>query len=320
LQAYPQAAKVQDKYGRLPLHWALRCKASPDVVTMLLQAYPQVVEVQEKVYGCLPLHYALWINASPDVINMIFKAYPKAAAVQDKQGKTPIAYAQEPNNVLHYYLEQKPETDYSFYCFLQGLRDDVRNEAVRNIYVQDAVRNNLAQWLPTFALMLDFYWILIVIACFGTAVSWYSDYLMGDPHPPYPMTCQTQYDHCIQTSNCNQYYKCIHPQLNSLLWVTIAGGHYFFIREFLQILSFVSIGYFKGYRKDPTNYIDVICIAIMLIWPILMLTEAVNRESSNAAKEIFRSLSSFSAGFLFPLVFSFLKRVLISFAVFVRGL
>jgi hypothetical protein len=32
--------------------------------------------------------------------------------------------------------------------------------------------------------MLEFYWILIVIACFGTAVAWYSDYLLGDPHPP----------------------------------------------------------------------------------------------------------------------------------------
>jgi hypothetical protein len=82
---------------------------------------------------------------------------PKGDRGKDKQGKMPIAYAQEPNNVLQYYLEQKPEAKYSFYCFLQGLRDDLRNEAVQNEFVQDAARNNLAQRLPTFTLMLDFY-------------------------------------------------------------------------------------------------------------------------------------------------------------------
>ena len=76
---------------------------------------------------------------------------------------------------------------------------------------------------------------------------------------------------------------------------------------------------FQKYRNDPTNYIDLACIAIMLIWPIRMLTQAVSRESGKAAKEVFRSLSTLSAGFLFLLVFSFLKRALISFAVFVRG-
>jgi hypothetical protein len=165
----------------------------------------------------------------------------------------PIAYAQEPNNILQYYLEQKPEADYSFCCFLQGLCDDIRNEAVQNEFVQDVVLEAFGQHLPTFTLMLDFYWILIVITCFGTAIAWYSDYLLGDPHPPYPKACQTQYDNCIQTSDCNQYYKCIHPKLNKLLCVTIVGGLYFFIRKFLQVLSFVSIGYFKEWRKAPTN-------------------------------------------------------------------
>jgi ankyrin repeat protein len=320
-KAYPQGAQVQNNSGNLPLHSALRSKASEHVVQILYQAYPQAAAVQQKD-GWLPLHFALQYKASNDVINMLFKEYPKAAEEKNNIGYLPLHYALKcnaSNDVISMLFNAHPQADCNFFCFLHGLPDDIRNVVVRNSVVQNAVQKALGQRLPTFTLLLDFYWILIVIACFGTAVSWYNDYLFGDPHEPYPMSCLPQYDHCTQTSDCLQYFKCIHPKLNILLWVVLAGGIYFFIREGLQALSLASIGYFKAWRKDPTNYIDLACIAIMLIWPILMLTQAVSRESGKATKEVFRSLSTLSAGFLFLLVFSFLKRALISFAVFVRG-
>jgi hypothetical protein len=96
------------------------------------------------------------------------------------------------------------------------------------------------------------------------------------------------------------------------------GRRYLFFHTRRFAGTILSINWlFQKYRNDPTNYIDLACIAIMLIWPIRMLTQAVSRESGNAAKEVFQSLSTLSAGFLFLLVFSFLKRALISFAVFV---
>ncbi len=205
---------------------------------------------------------------------------------------------------LRSYLTLEPEVDHKFYCLLQELPGEERCAAFQNIDVREAVREALAQRLPTFILMLDIQIIAVVIACFGACVSWYNNYLFGDHYSAY---CQTQ------------SVNCVHPHLNILLWVVIGGGIYFLLRELMQALSLKSIGFFKTWWKDPTNYIDVVCIFIMLVWPSLMLNNTVKREYGTATKEVFRSLSTFSAGFLFILVFSFLKRVNIKIAVFVHG-
>jgi hypothetical protein len=48
-EANPEATKVQnnDDYGSLPLHDALRYKASNDVIKMLLNANPEATKVQD---------------------------------------------------------------------------------------------------------------------------------------------------------------------------------------------------------------------------------------------------------------------------------
>jgi hypothetical protein len=69
----PDTAKVQTKYGYLPLYFVLCINASDDVINMKLEAYPNAVEVQT-IGGRLPLHYALEKYASNNVIYMLFKA------------------------------------------------------------------------------------------------------------------------------------------------------------------------------------------------------------------------------------------------------
>jgi ankyrin repeat protein len=91
-QAYPKATEVRDSEGRLPLHKALFNEASSDVIKMLFNAYPKAVEVQNSG-GWLPLHFALYYNASPDIINMVFKAYPKAVEIQDKYQRIRLRFA-----------------------------------------------------------------------------------------------------------------------------------------------------------------------------------------------------------------------------------
>jgi hypothetical protein len=80
VQAYPEATKVQDNDGWLPLHFALHYDASSDVINILVKAYPKVTKVQNK-NGCLLLPYALLFRM-PYVIKMIFETYPKATEVK----------------------------------------------------------------------------------------------------------------------------------------------------------------------------------------------------------------------------------------------
>ncbi len=190
---------------------------------------------------------------------------------------------------LQLFLEQEPKADYNFYCILHGLPGDEKRAATLHKYVQKKVKEELGYRIPTFILMLDFYIIVAVIASFGTAVTRYNQWLFSNGDPP--------------------------PNIDVLLWVVIGGGIYFLLREVMQAFSFYSIGFFMTYLRDRTNHVDMICIVLMIVWPILML-----KECGTAQKEVFRSLSTLAAGFLFLLVFSFLKRISKDFAVFVQGL
>lgn len=203
---------------------------------------------------------------------------------------------------LQLYLQLKPKANNKFYILLQRLRDDDLKNAVLDTFVQNKIQEAVKKPLPTLILMLDFDFILVVLICFGIAISCYNEYLYGALPAP---SCQT--------------LSCRYPQLYTLLGIVMLGGVYFLIREVMQILSLVSIGHFWSWLSDPSNFVDVISIIIMLVWPILMSTEIINRESSTAVKEAFRSSSTLAAGFLFLLVFSLLKRIFFNFAVFVRG-
>jgi len=203
---------------------------------------------------------------------------------------------------LQLYLQLEPKANNKFYILLQRLRDDDLKNAVLDTFVQNKIQEAVKKRLPTLILMLDFDFILVVLICFGIAVSCYNEYLYG----------------ALPASSC-QTLSCLYPQLYTLLGIVMLGGVYFLIREVMQILSLVSIGHFWSWLSDPANFVDVISIIIMLVWPILMCTDVINRESTTAMKEAFRSSATLAAGFLFLLVFSLLKRIFFNFAVFVRG-
>eukprot|EP00811_Abedinium_folium_P003428 NODE_13151_length_1182_cov_3.857820.p1 GENE.NODE_13151_length_1182_cov_3.857820~~NODE_13151_length_1182_cov_3.857820.p1 ORF type:complete len:353 (-),score=63.28 NODE_13151_length_1182_cov_3.857820:124-1122(-) len=75
LKAHPDASKERDGYGRLPLHSALdgHGPASEAVIAMLLKACPDAAKERDGLDGTLPLHIALRKKASDAVIAMLFK-------------------------------------------------------------------------------------------------------------------------------------------------------------------------------------------------------------------------------------------------------
>jgi ankyrin repeat protein len=79
--ANPEAIKVQNNKGMLPLHFALYREASNEIIKMIFIANCEATKVQN-IDGWLPLHCALYRAASPSVFKMLFEAYPEAITVQ----------------------------------------------------------------------------------------------------------------------------------------------------------------------------------------------------------------------------------------------
>lgn len=116
--------------------------------------------------------------------------------------------------------------------------------------------------------------------------------------------------------NDTELYQASHAPPAILL---LCGGLYWLIMDVLLIASLTSIGLFKAWWSDPRYWLDVGNILIVFCSATIILTNAINNESSDEWKEAFRSLSAVCSGFLFMSVFSFLKRIFLDFAVFAKG-
>jgi len=94
LNAYPEAARVQDAFLKLPLHLALKSKNNFSIIKILLEVYPEGVKVEDNI-GSLPLHYAVW--SSFDVVKLLLDTYPEGVKVRGKEGNLPL------HNAARYY-------------------------------------------------------------------------------------------------------------------------------------------------------------------------------------------------------------------------
>jgi len=94
LQASPEAARVEDSYGRLPLHVAVdRDQPWIDAIQRLVSAYPQALNSRDGI-GRLPLHIAVdRQQPHPDVVRLLLRYHPQSAMARRGVGRLPIHYA-----------------------------------------------------------------------------------------------------------------------------------------------------------------------------------------------------------------------------------
>jgi len=79
--------------GRLPLHTAAAGRATPQVVTTLVTAYPAAARHRNKD-GYLPLHLcAHWGVSHPNVAVILLKSYPDATYGRNRWERTPLEEA-----------------------------------------------------------------------------------------------------------------------------------------------------------------------------------------------------------------------------------
>ena len=96
LNIYPEAVQIKCDKGYTPIFYHLTLmKESPseEIVSALIEAYPESATVVDN-NNRLPIHYACKATGvSANIFTTLLRAYPKAAYVCDDEGNYPVDYA-----------------------------------------------------------------------------------------------------------------------------------------------------------------------------------------------------------------------------------
>mmetsp|Transcript_69059 Transcript_69059/g.102609 ORF Transcript_69059/g.102609 Transcript_69059/m.102609 type:complete len:374 (-) Transcript_69059:200-1321(-) len=115
--SHPQAIHEKLK-GLTVLHLAIRCNATPDVLSLIFRKWPEATK-EKDAEGCMPLHLACRFNKQLEVVSMLFDGYPDASRKEDKSGMTPLHYVCIERNVpiemVSLLLRSWPKDKYSRY-------------------------------------------------------------------------------------------------------------------------------------------------------------------------------------------------------------
>ena len=188
---------------------------------------------------------------------------------------------------LEHLLNAEPEPTADFFTALQSLPEWLSERAVVMNVVQNLLNEKISQRFPTAVLLLDFIFMAVTIASYSRAV----------------------------VKSLNQRFDGVEGNEKiegGLLAPLYMGAGYFFMREVIQIVSFLSLNVFKLWLYDPSNYLNVAFVGIVLTWTIFMHTGLGDAES-------FRIGSAVSVTILWYKLIAYLRNIQLDFAVFVRG-
>jgi len=180
------AAELSDHGGMLPMHYACAYGTHPVVLQVLGTVFPGSLVAKENK-GRTPMHLAM-VNAhrdsSPGVISFLLHEHAASKATintRDNDGYLPLHLlalglrgyrADDPakrSNVsesLSMYLDAEPISAADFLTAIQDLPDWLQDTAVVSRHVRNVLNRKIVQRLPTSILMLDGYWLIVIIVCF----------------------------------------------------------------------------------------------------------------------------------------------------------
>mmetsp|Transcript_33291 Transcript_33291/g.67185 ORF Transcript_33291/g.67185 Transcript_33291/m.67185 type:complete len:470 (-) Transcript_33291:258-1667(-) len=100
LEADPDTVMIADDSGRLPIHFAVDAAgSSPEVVNLLLEAYPKGASYHENKWGFTPLHICCYQGSDTDsdvsadqfkIVELLLKANPAAVSSKDHKSWLPL--------------------------------------------------------------------------------------------------------------------------------------------------------------------------------------------------------------------------------------
>lgn len=296
------AALYADENGMLPLHYACAYGVEEDVLRVLTDNHIQTIIATDS-RGRTPIHFAMGNAdrpASPGVVNILISQHAPLVDSIDLEGNLPIhllaarALAIKVGDkdkcincqkCLGFYLDAQPRATADLLTALQSLPDWLRDFAVIHPEVQKVLNKKISQRFPTTVTMLDFVFYLLVIACFQVAV----------------------------IDNLRDRYGEGNAFDHGLLIPLYLAASWFLLREVVQATSLASLGLFRTWLNDPSNWFDMSYIFLILFWAVAMSTEAFSTKA-------FEYGTCLTCAILYMAFVLFLKDHFAGFAVFVGGL
>lgn len=191
---------------------------------------------------------------------------------------------------LKYLLAAKPDPTADFFTALQSLPNFLQERAVVMRVVQELLNEKIAQRFPTAILLMDFYVQIVTVTFYTLAVKEsVQERFSGE-------------DGKVQDGKVQWSY---------LVWLYV-GASYFLLREIIQIISLISLKALHIWAYEPSNWLNVIYIALIYVWSVYMTTGAGNADT-------FRTGTAISFGFIWMKFLAYLRNILIAFAVFTGG-
>jgi ankyrin repeat protein len=316
------AAAIRDVGGMLPIHYASAYGTHSAVLEVLVKAYPESVTAVEN-HGRTPMHLAM-VNAhrdaSPGVIQFLLDhpAGKQAINSRDKDGHLPLhlmalglkGYKPDDrdkkshvSDCLEMYLAAEPVATADFLTAIQDLPDWLQDTAVVSKHVRNILNDKIVQRFPTSILMLDGMFLFSLIVCFA-------------------ITTQTHIDLRLGTDEYIAEQQIHKDDVSGALMFLYVGAGYFVMREIMQMGSLMGLNSFAKYFGDPSTWLDMTVIVLVLYYAITMSVTDYNEiaPDDNDYLNEFRTGVAVTQGILWAAIIVFLKSTLVDFAVFVGGL
>ncbi|KAK1745711.1 ion transport protein [Skeletonema marinoi] len=296
------AALFSDENGMLPLHYACAYGVGEDVLRVLTDNHIQTIIATDK-RGRTPIHFAMGNAdrpASPGVVNLLISQHAAVVDSIDLEGNLPIhllatraqAVKEDEKDkcvncqkCLGFYLDAQPRATADLLTALQSLPDWLRDFAVINPEVQKVLNEKISQRFPTSVTIFDFVFYVLVIAFFQVAVS----------------------------DSIEKRYGVTDTMDQKSLVLLYLAASWFLLREIVQALSLASLGLFKTWVNDPSNWFDILYIFLILFWAVTMSTDALSTK-------VFQIGTCLTIAVLYTALVLFMKNHFVGFAVFVGGL
>lgn len=293
-----------------PLHYACAFGASEEVLFALTDAYPDAITSRD-TRKRTPLHFALsnagrktvpaavrlLLNLDPSIVNSIddgplpLRVLAQYAQMLKSETEDRDEKRDSVRRCLEHLLNAEPEPSADFFTALQSLPEWLRDRAVVMKVVQNLLNEKISQRFPTAVSLLDFVFLALVICVYSWCVE---------------ESLEKRFKDFGQSSSSD---VSINFELVLPLYI---GAGYFLMREVIQIISFVSLKVFKLWLYDPSNYLNVTFVVVVMTWAVIMQTGHGNRDN-------FRVGSALSVTILWYKLIAYLRNIQLDFAVFVRG-
>jgi len=104
LEKYPQAAGEQDSHDRIPLHYACSNRRSGGIIRQLINQYPQSIRAPDKK-GWTPLHVSVTKFMDPEIIRLMVSICPEALSMKTNTGHTALTLANLSTEDIHDDIE-----------------------------------------------------------------------------------------------------------------------------------------------------------------------------------------------------------------------